>query len=402
MSNEILAMILAGGQGSRLGVLTKDIAKPAVPFGAKFRIIDFALSNCRNSNINTVGVLTQYKPRILNKYLANGSAWDLDSASGGLEVLPPYVTEHGGSWYEGTADAIFRNLEYLDEQDPEYVLILSGDHVYQMDYEEMLEVHKKSDADATIAVLEVPWDEASRFGVMSTDKKGKITDFEEKPAHPSSNLASMGIYIFNYQVLRSFLIDDNRDLNSSKDFGKDIIPKMIKTGRSLFAYNFDGYWRDVGTVESFYDANMDLLNPKESMNLFDSKNKMYSNNRFLPPHYIGMNASVQNSIIAGGSKILGKVRNSIVFPGVQVGEKSVVENSILLPNSMVNGEIRLDRSILCENSVINEEDKVAYALSEYINKNVHLNNITVIDNNTIFSNYKGENSLKIKDILKIV
>ncbi len=263
---ECVAMILAGGQGSRLGILTKGNAKPGVPFGGKFRIIDFVLSNCKRSNIDTVGVLTQYKPLVLNKYLANGSPWDLDSYHGGLYILPPYVTEDGGNWYEGTADAIFQNLDYLEQYNPEYVLVLSGDHIYNMDYRDMLEEHKKSVGDLTIAVLEVPWDEASRFGVMKTDEKGKITGFEEKAKNPSSNLASMGIYIFNYEILKEFLTEDHQDKDSEHDFGKNIIPKMLEANRNLFAYRFNGYWRDVGTLESYYQANLDLLESIPSLN----------------------------------------------------------------------------------------------------------------------------------------
>jgi glucose-1-phosphate adenylyltransferase len=350
---ECVAMILAGGQGSRLGILTKGNAKPGVPFGGKFRIIDFVLSNCKRSNIDTVGVLTQYKPLVLNKYLANGSPWDLDSYHGGLYILPPYVTEDGGNWYEGTADAIFQNLDYLEQYNPEYVLVLSGDHIYNMDYRDMLEEHKKSVGDLTIAVLEVPWDEASRFGVMKTDEKGKITGFEEKAKNPSSNLASMGIYIFNYEILKEFLTEDHQDKDSEHDFGKNIIPKMLEANRNLFAYRFNGYWRDVGTLESYYQANMDLLESIPSLNdVLFGEQRVYSNYKFLPPHYIGERAKIKKSIAADGSTILGEISNSIVFAGSFVGEKVKLEGCILLPNAHLEGEKTYKNVIITEDNIV--------------------------------------------------
>lgn len=352
---EVVAMILAGGQGSRLGVLTKDNAKPGVPFGGKFRIIDFVLSNCKRSNLDTVGVLTQYKPLHLNKYLANGSPWNLDSYNGGLYILPPYVTEEGGNWYEGTADAIFQNLDYLEQYKPEYVLVLSGDHIYTMDYRKMLDTHKKSQADLTIAVLEVPWEEASRFGVMSIDEEQRISLFEEKADNPSSNLASMGIYIFNYDILKEYLEVDNIDENSDHDFGKNIIPRMLKEGRRLYAHRFEGYWRDVGTIESYYQANMDLLEEIPALNdiLFGDE-KVYSNYKFLPPHYIGQDALVEKSIVADGSTILGRLKRSIVFPGAYIGQDVQLENSIVLPNCKLEGNQSYKNVIITEEETVIE------------------------------------------------
>jgi len=350
---ECVAMILAGGQGSRLGILTKGNAKPGVPFGGKFRIIDFVLSNCKRSGIDTVGVLTQYKPLVLNKYLANGSPWDLDSYHGGLYILPPYVTEDGGNWYEGTADAIFQNLDYLDQYKPEYVLVLSGDHIYNMDYRDMLEVHKKSGGDLTIAVLEVPWEEASRFGVMKTNDHDEIIGFEEKAQNPSSNLASMGIYIFNYEILMEFLTEDHQDKDSEHDFGKNIIPKMLEGKRNLYAYRFNGYWRDVGTLESYYQANMDLLESIPSLNdILFGEQRVYSNYKFLPPHYIGENAKIKRSIAADGSTILGEISNSVVFAGSYVGENVKLEGCILLPNTRLEGEAFYKNVIITEDNIV--------------------------------------------------
>lgn len=356
---ECVAMILAGGQGSRLGVLTKGNAKPGVPFGGKFRIIDFVLSNCKRSRIDTVGVLTQYKPLVLNKYLANGSSWDLDSHHGGLYILPPYVTEEGGNWYQGTADAIFQNIDYLEQYKPEYVLVLSGDHIYNMDYRNMLEEHKKSGGALTIAVLEVPWEEASRFGVLKIDSENRITAFEEKAEKPTSNLASMGIYIFTYDSLRKNLMKDNNDKKSEHDFGKNIIPKMLEKGEGLYAYKFDGYWRDVGTIESYYQANMDLLESIPSLNdILFGEQRVYSNYRFLPPHYVGEKAKIKKSIIADGATILGEVTNSIIFTGSYVGEDVKLTDCILFPNTRLEGTQNYNKVIITEENVIevvNEE-----------------------------------------------
>lgn len=345
-------MLLAGGQGSRLGLLTKDLAKPAVPFGGKYRIIDFALSNCHNSDIDTVGVLTQYKPLALNSYIGIGSAWDLDRNGGGVYVLPPYVREHGGEWYKGTADAIFQNVNFIDLFDPEYVLVLSGDHIYKMDYSVMLDYHRDNQADATIAVIAVPWEEASRFGIMNTDSTNRITEFAEKPKQPQSNLASMGIYIFNWSVLRQYLIADGYDTASSHDFGKDIIPKMLNEGQSLMAYPFSGYWKDVGTLESFWEANMDLLADPPEFDLYDPAWRIYSVNPVQPPHYLAATAKVSSSIISEGCQIFGEVEHSVVFPGVYIGAGTKVTHSVIMPDAKIEADVVIDKAIIGRNAFI--------------------------------------------------
>ncbi len=351
---ECIAMLLAGGQGSRLYVLTQNIAKPAVPYGGKYRIIDFPLSNCINSGIDTVGVLTQYQPLELNDYIGSGQPWDLDRMSGGVHVLPPYQKSTGSDWYKGTANAIYQNLHFIDRYNPEYVLILSGDHIYKMDYSEMLEEHKKNNADCTIAVLEVPMEEASRFGIMNADEDGKIYEFEEKPAHPKSNLASMGIYIFNWSKLKSYLIEDEKDPNSSKDFGKNIIPKMLGNEERMFAYRFDGYWKDVGTIDSLWEANMDLLDPKVPLELYDPNWKIYSRNPVMPPHYISKEAVVQNSMITEGCEIFGNVDFSVLSSGVIVEPGAVVRDSILMSGTVVKSGAVVEYAIIAENVTIGE------------------------------------------------
>ncbi len=356
---ECLAMILAGGQGSRLKALTKSIAKPAVSFGGKYRIIDFPLSNCANSGIEKVGVLTQYRPLELHNYLGSGSAWDLDRNDGGVFILPPYAREKGADWYSGTADAIYQNLNFIDSTDPDYVLILSGDHIYTMDYSWMLESHKMNKADATIGVFEVPWEEAPRFGIMNTDKStGRIIEFEEKPAQPKSNLASMGIYIFSKPFLKKYLEDDAKNETSSHDFGKDLIPKMLGDNARLFSYAFDGYWKDVGTIESLWQANMDLLQDEPPFDL-NGDWKVYSSNPSMPPHYIGPDAKVKKAMITEGSMILGEVEHSIIFPGVRVGKGAKVTNSVLMPNAKVEANAVVDYAILAQESVIAEGARVA-------------------------------------------
>ncbi len=351
-------MILAGGQGSRLKALTKSIAKPAVSFGGKYRIIDFPLSNCANSGIEKVGVLTQYRPLELHNYLGSGSAWDLDRNDGGVFILPPYAREKGADWYSGTADAIYQNLNFIDSTDPDYVLILSGDHIYTMDYSWMLESHKMNKADATIGVFEVPWDEAPRFGIMNTDKStGRIIEFEEKPAQPKSNLASMGIYIFSKPFLKKYLEDDAKNETSSHDFGKDLIPKMLGDNARLFSYAFDGYWKDVGTIESLWQANMDLLQDEPPFDL-NGDWKVYSSNPSMPPHYIGPDAKVKKAMITEGSMILGEVEHSIIFPGVRVGKGAKVTNSVLMPNARVEANAVVDYAILAQESVIAEGARV--------------------------------------------
>lgn len=347
-----LAMILAGGQGSRLGALTKNIAKPAVPFGGKYRIIDFPLSNCANSGIDKVGVLTQYRPLELHTYLGTGNAWDLDKSTGGVFILPPYARDKGADWYKGTADAIYQNLNFIDMMDPEYVLILSGDHIYTMDYSKMLDVHRANKADATIGVFEVPWDEAPRFGIMNTDAvDGRIIEFEEKPAKPKSNLASMGIYIFNREFLSRYLIADAADENSSHDFGKNIIPAMLNDNARLYSYAFEGYWKDVGTIESLWQANMDLLVDEPPFS-FNSSWTIYSSNPSLPPHYIGNEARVHNSMLNEGSMIFGEVDHSVLFSGVKIGKGAKVTNSVIMPFTKIEENAVIDHAIVAQNCVI--------------------------------------------------
>ncbi len=355
---ELLGLILAGGQGSRLKALTKTVAKPAVPFGGKYRIIDFPLSNCSNSGIEKVGVLTQYKPLELHNYLGSGSAWDLDRNGGGCFILPPYAREKDAEWYRGTADAIYQNINFVKLADPDYVLILSGDHIYTMDYAGMLEAHKQAKADATIGVFEVPWDEAPRFGIMNTDKEtGKIVEFEEKPANPKSNLASMGIYIFTADVLIKYLEEDGVNENSTHDFGKDIIPKMLGDGLTLLSYAFDGYWKDVGTIESLWQANMDLLQDTPPFDLTGDW-KIYSSNPSMPPHYIGEQASVKQSLITEGAKILGEVDRSVIFPGVRIGKGAKVTNSVIFPFTTIEDNAIVDHAILAQDVVVKAGAKV--------------------------------------------
>lgn len=351
---EMIAMILAGGQGSRLKELTKNIAKPAVPFGGKYRIIDFALSNCANSGIDTVGVLTQYKPLELSSHIGIGSPWDLDRRNGGVSILPPYETETGGNWYRGTANAIYQNISFVDNYDPEYVLILSGDHIYKMDYSKMLEYHKKSGAEATISVINVSKEEASRFGIMNTNDDMSIYEFEEKPKVPKSTLASMGIYIFNWKTLKKYLKADELDELSSNDFGKNIIPKMINADVKIMAYPFEGYWKDVGTVESLWEANMDLLNKDNKLNLYDSNWPILSKSSNYPSQYIGVNAEVKNSMISEGSKIEGTVINSLIFEGVEIGENVIIKDSVIMPNVKIEDNSIINRAIIATGVTIGE------------------------------------------------
>jgi glucose-1-phosphate adenylyltransferase len=339
-------MLLAGGKGSRLHSLTKNLAKPAVPFGGKYRIIDFTLSNCTNSGIDTVGVLTQYQPLVLNSYIGIGSAWDLDRKNGGVTVLPPYSESSEVKWYSGTASAIYQNLNFLMQYDPEYVLVLSGDHIYKMDYEQMLEYHIEKAADASISVIEVPWEEANRFGIMNTDAKMQITDFVEKPDIPKNNLASMGIYIFNWSLLKEYLERDNQDPNSSHDFGKDIIPKLLKENKKLFAYPFQGYWKDVGTVESLWEANMDLLDEKCALNLFDYDWRIYSVNPNHPPQYISPEAKIEESLINEGCIIEGDIERSVLFQGVSIGKSSLIRETVVMPNAEIGQNVYIEKAIV--------------------------------------------------------
>ncbi len=351
---ECVAMLLAGGQGSRLYALTRDIAKPAVPYGGKYRIIDFPLSNCINSGIETVGVLTQYQPLELNDYIGSGQPWDLDRMDAGVHVLPPYQRNKGADWYKGTANAIYQNMAFIERYDPEYVLVLSGDHIYKMDYSKMIAEHQKNHADCTIAVIEVEMSEASRFGILNTREDGSIYEFDEKPKVPKSNLASMGIYVFNWRKLRDYLTDDERDPNSQNDFGKNVLPAMLAAGERMFAYRFEGYWKDVGTIDSLWEANMDLLNPKVPLDLSDSEWKIYSRNPGLPPHYIGDSAQVENSMISEGSNIYGKVDFSVLFSGVTVEEGAEIRDSIIMPGSRICRDAVVQYAIVAENAVIGE------------------------------------------------
>lgn len=356
---ECIAMLLAGGQGSRLGALTSKIAKPAVSFGGKFRIIDFSLSNCANSGIDTVGVLTQYRPYLLNSYVGSGEAWDLDERGAGVSILPPYATQEGGSWYAGTADAVAQNIGYIKEHDPEYVLILSGDHLYRMDYRKMLETHIEHNADLTISVMPVPWEEASRFGIITKDPEDdRILKFTEKPEKPDSNLASMGIYIFSTKLLIDALEEDALDPRSSHDFGKDIIPKLLEESRRLFCYEFHGFWKDVGTISSFHETSMDLLGENPEFDLFDKKFPIMSNVTTRPPHYIGPDARVEDCLISNGCKVFGSVRHSIISTDCVIDERAVVEDSVLLPGAHVKAGAHVARAILGENSTVEEGVKL--------------------------------------------
>lgn len=350
--HEMVAMILAGGRGTRLYDLTEKIAKPAVSFGGKYRIIDFPLSNCANSGIDVVGVLTQYESIFLNSYVAQGQRWGLDARDSGVYVLPPREKDSGFGLYRGTADAIGQNIDFIDQQNPEYVLILSGDHIYKMDYSWMLKEHKKSEAEATIAVLEVPLKEASRFGIMNTDENDNIIEFEEKPANPKSNLASMGIYIFNWKSLRKVLVADEKNEQSSHDFGKDIIPAFLNDNKKLVAYRFGGYWKDVGTVDSLWEANMDLLDPQSGINLNDKGWKIYSEDQTLPPHFVSEGGSVNNSLINQGSTIDGHVKHSVVFANVDIEEGAEVTDSVLLSGVTVKKGAKLNRVIVMEDLVL--------------------------------------------------
>ncbi len=360
-------MLLAGGQGSRLGILTKNIAKPAVPYGGKYRIIDFPLSNCVNSGIHTVGVLTQYQPLVLNDYIGNGQPWDLDRADGGVHILSPYQQIKGTEWYKGTANSIYQNIKFIERYDPEYVLILSGDHIYKMDYSKMLDYHKQNRADCTIAMIEVPWEEASRFGLMIVNDDGSISEFEEKPANPRSNKASMGIYIFNWKKLRQYLIDDEANENSGNDFGHDVIPAMHQAGERMFAYQFDGYWKDVGTIDSLWDSNLDLLNPKVDLDLDDDSWKIYSRSPVAPPHYVGENAKIENSMITEGCEIDGSIDFSVLFANVKVEEGANVKYSIIMPGTVIKKGATVQYSIVAENTVIEEGATVGRSPEEMEN-----------------------------------
>ncbi|MHC5373666.1 glucose-1-phosphate adenylyltransferase [Enterococcus sp. LJL120] len=354
MKKEMLAMILAGGKGTRLEKLTESVAKPAVPFGGRYRIIDFTLSNCANSSINDVGVVTQYEPRELNFHVGSGVNWGLSGIDSGVTILQPFSSSAGGKWFEGTADAILQNIAFIDHEDPEYLLVLSGDHIYKMNYDHMLETHKENNADLTIAVIEVPLDEASRFGIMNTDENDQIVEFEEKPANPKSNLASMGIYIFNWQSLRKLLVDSQEAGVDMSDFGSNVIPRYINDQKNVVAYRFSGYWKDVGTVDSLWQANMDFLNLDNELNIHDRSWRIYTKNTMAPPEFIDETAEINESIVVDGCYVAGKVHRSVLSTDVQVGEGSEIIESVLMPGAKVGKNARLYRTIAGENSVIND------------------------------------------------
>ncbi|MGN0172345.1 MAG: glucose-1-phosphate adenylyltransferase [Acutalibacteraceae bacterium] len=376
---ECVAMLLAGGQGSRLYALTRNIAKPAVPYGGKYRIIDFPLSNCINSGIETVGVLTQYQPLELSDYIGAGEPWDLDRSEAGVHVLPPYQRNKGADWYKGTANAIYQNIPFIERYNPEYVLVLSGDHIYKMDYSKMIEAHKQNNADCTIAVIEVEMEEASRFGILNTNPDNSIYEFDEKPKVPKSNLASMGIYVFNWQKLRKYLKEDENDPHSQNDFGKNVLPAMLNAGERMFAYRFEGYWKDVGTIDSLWEANMDLLNPKVPLDLSDPEWRIYSRNAGLPPHYIADTAKVQNSMISEGGNIYGEVEFSVIFPGVTVEEGAKVYDSILMPGAHIKKNAKVQYAIIAENVEIGENAVVGERPEEM--KNLDDWGVAVVANN---------------------
>ena len=380
---DVVAMILAGGQGSRLGVLTKKIAKPAVNFGSRYRIIDFPLSNCANSGIETVGVLTQYQPLALNTYVGNGHPWDLDRSNGGTFILPPYQRNGRSDWYKGTANAIYQNIDFIDDYQPKYVVVLSGDHIYKMNYSKMLRAHIDKGADATLAVFEVPWDEASRFGILNTGEGDKIAEFAEKPKKPLSNLASMGVYIFSWAVLREALIRDENDPNSSNDFGQNIIPMMLGDGKNLFAYRFAGYWKDVGTIASLWEANMDILDKPEDINFMDRTWRVYSRNPVKPSHFLAKKAKVTNSALTDGCRIYGTVEHSVLSDSVTVEEGAVVRDSVLFPGVVIGAGAVVDKCIIGAGTVVGRDVRIGATALEasdiYVNKKICTDNIVLIE-----------------------
>lgn len=411
---ECVAMLLAGGQGSRLGVLTKNSAKPAVPYGGKYRIIDFPLSNCTNSGIDTVGVLTQYRPLKLNAYIGIGEPWDLDRLNGGVTILPPYAKHHSGEWYSGTANAIYQNIEYVDTYHPDYVLILSGDHVYKMDYSRMLQFHKENKAGCTIATIEVPLEEAGRFGILNTDENNKIYEFVEKPKNPISTKASMGIYIFNWPLLKHYLVEDQRNIGSSNDFGKDIIPNMLQQQEAMYAYPFKGYWKDVGTIQSLWEANMDLLEDPPKLDLYDPSWRIYGKNSVEPPHYAASGAVVKRSIITEGVITYGNINHSVLFSGVYIGKGSVIKDSIIMPYVRVGRNTTIENSIIAEDVNIGDNCHIGEELpdSSFDTQNSGLSVIggdleipsgsiigghTMVDMNYVRSHFKKQSGLKHKE-----
>ena len=388
---------------SRLYALTKNVAKPAVPYGGKYRLIDFPLSNCTNSGIDTVGVLTQYQPLVLNEYIGNGQPWDLDKLHGGVHILPPYESKAGASWYEGTANAIYQNMRFIERYDPEYVIVLGGDHIYKMDYSKMVDYHIENNADCTIAVIDVPKEEASRFGIMICDESNKVTDFVEKPKVPKSTLASMGIYVFSWDKLKKYLIENENDANEkrakgepwSKDFGKDIITSMLADKQRLFAYEFEGYWKDVGTLDSLWEANMDLLSPSVPLDLYDPSWKIYSRNSNMPPQYIGNNANIENSMISEGSSIDGQVDFSIIFSGVTIEEGAKVNYSILMPGAVIKSGAVVEYAIVGEDSVIESGAKIGKSPEQVENRDDW--GIAVVGHNVTVSKDKAVEPKEIID-----
>ena len=390
---ECVAMLLAGGQGSRLYALTTNIAKPAVAFGAKYRIIDFPLSNCINSRIDTVGVLTQYQPLVFNEYIGNGQPWDLDRTYGGVHILSPYQAKTNSSWYEGTANAIYQNLHFMKMYNPEYVLILSGDHIYKMDYAAMLKAHKDTGADCTIAAINVPLSEASRFGILNTNPDGSIYQFEEKPKQPKSTLASMGIYIFSAQKLFQYLEDDDANPNSSKDFGKDVLPAMLNAGEKMYSYRFEGYWKDVGTIQSLWEANMDLLGENPIFDVSDKTWKIHSRNPLAPPEHIGENGVVKNSMVALGCEIDGVVENSILGSNVIVEQGAVVKDAVVLANSVIKAGAVVSYSIIDENVTVGENAKIGVDKSDTAEIVVLGRDITIANGVTVSEGQKHEKDI---------
>lgn len=380
---ESIAMLLAGGEGSRLGVLTKTRAKPAVPFGGKYKIIDFTLSNCINSGLETVGVLTQYQPLELNEYIGNGQPWDLDRLEGGVHVLPPYQRRRGADWYKGTANAIYQNIAFIDRYDPQYVVVLSGDHIYKMDYSKMIDFHKEHNADATISVIQVPMEDASRFGIVNAHENGEIYEFEEKPNKPKSNNASMGVYVFSWKKLKKYLEQDELDKTSQNDFGKNILPAMLENGEKLFAYNFSGYWKDVGTIASLWEANMDLLNKDKTVNAADTNWKIYSRSPVVPPHFIGKHAKISNSIIAEGCYIDGEISNSVIFSGVHIEPGAIIRDSIIMPDTYISSGARIQKSIISEDVKVGDGAIIGFRADEI---NSPHNGITVVGDNVSVEN----------------
>lgn len=380
VSKELVGLLLAGGQGSRLGVLTSSTAKPAVPYGGKFRIIDFPLSNCINSGIDTVGVFTQYEPLELNAHIGIGKPWDLDRMNGGVTILQPYLKSKNNDWFTGTANAVYQNIHYIDKVAPEYVVILSGDHIYKMDYAKMLWDHKKNNADATISVFEVPIEEAFRFGIMNTNEDNSVFEFEEKPANPKNNLASMGVYIFTWSVLRDYLIRDAAIEGSANDFGKNIIPMMLDEGKRMFAYEFEGYWKDVGTIQSYWESNMDLIERVPTFNLFDHNWRIFTTNPVMPAHFIGKNGSAKRAIIAEGCKVYGNVFNSILFPGVVVEEGAIIRDSIIMAKSVIGKNSVVDKAILAESVTVGDNVRIGTgeAIVNVEQPDIYNSGITVI------------------------